>query len=194
MSWPDTPMRTATDILRKVSTRWAPPEQITCSEWADRYRILSEASAEPGRWRTARAPYLREILDSFSDPAVREVWWMKSAQVGATEALNNAVGYYIHKDPGSILFLHPTVEMGQSFSKDRLQPMFRDCPALAELVAENKSRDSGNTITHTRRSPADLWISPAPIVLRVWLVGQSGLCCATRSTDILPQLAPRAIR
>mgnify|MGYP002509026688 CR=1 FL=1 len=35
---------------------------MTVSEWADEYRRLSsESSAEPGRWRTSKAPYQREI-------------------------------------------------------------------------------------------------------------------------------------
>jgi phage terminase large subunit GpA-like protein len=39
-----------------------PDPLLTVSEWADRYRVLSQrASSEPGRWRTERTPYLREI-------------------------------------------------------------------------------------------------------------------------------------
>jgi phage terminase large subunit GpA-like protein len=37
-----------------------PDPLLTVSEWADRYRVLSQrASSEPGRWRTERTPYLR---------------------------------------------------------------------------------------------------------------------------------------
>ena len=35
------------------------------SQWADEYRFLSsEASAEPGKWHTDRAPYQREMMDA----------------------------------------------------------------------------------------------------------------------------------
>ena len=45
----------------------------------------SRASAEPGRYRTARTPYMREIMDRLSpgDP-IQRVVFMKAAQVGAT--------------------------------------------------------------------------------------------------------------
>ena len=34
-----------------------PDPLLTVSEWADRYRVLSQrASSEPGRWRTERTP------------------------------------------------------------------------------------------------------------------------------------------
>jgi phage terminase large subunit GpA-like protein len=34
-----------------------PDPLLTVSQWADRYRVLSQrASSEPGRWRTGRTP------------------------------------------------------------------------------------------------------------------------------------------
>lgn len=57
----------------------APDPPYTVSEWADRNRFLSsKSSAEPGRWRTARTPYLREVMDCLSSySSVREVNFMK---------------------------------------------------------------------------------------------------------------------
>jgi phage terminase large subunit GpA-like protein len=121
------------------------------SQWADAKRRLSpEASAEPGRWDTARAEYQRGIMDALSDPAVNVVVVMSSAQVGKTEAVLNVTGYFIDQDPAPILVLQPTLEMGQAFSKDRLAPMLRDTPVLADKVADPRSRDSGNTLLHKR--------------------------------------------
>lgn len=132
-----------------LRTRCTPPPDLTVSEWADRYRHLSrEASAEPGRWRTSRAPYQRGILDAFSDPMTEQVVVMSSAQVGKTETVLNVIGFFVDQDPAPILTLQPTVEMGQAFSKDRLAPMLRDSPKLRGRVAPAKSRDSGNTLLH----------------------------------------------
>ena len=126
-----------------------PPKKMTVSEWADKYRVLSpEASSEPGKWDTSRAEYQRGIMDAFSDPKVYQVVWMSSAQVGKTEALLNIIGYFIHQDPSPMLLLQPTLEMAQTFSKDRLAPMLRDTPVLKGKVKDAKSRNSGNTILH----------------------------------------------
>ena len=44
-----------------------PELRYTVSEWADKHRYLSsEASAEPGQWRTSRVPYMKEIMDAMS--------------------------------------------------------------------------------------------------------------------------------
>ena len=34
--------------------------------WSDTWMLSSKAAAEPGRWRTSRTPYLREIMDCLS--------------------------------------------------------------------------------------------------------------------------------
>lgn len=87
-------------------------------------------------------------MDAISDPSVLEVWCKKSAQVGWTEILCNAVGYYIDQDPSPMLLMQPTLDMAETWSKDRLAPMLRDTPTLRGKVKDVRSRDSGNTILH----------------------------------------------
>lgn len=123
-----------------------PPPELTLSQWADTYRVLSaESSAEPGRWHTDKAPYQREIMDAIGDPHIRRVVIMCAAQLGKTELLLNILAYFMAYSPAPILVMQPTLDMGQTFSKDRLAPMLRDTPALRGLV-DVKSRYSGNTI------------------------------------------------
>jgi phage terminase large subunit GpA-like protein len=136
-------------FLTALQKLWTPPPRQTVSEWADLSRMLSsESSAEPGRWRTDKAPYQRAIMDAQSDPNIAEVVVMKSSQVGWTEILNNTIGFYIAREPAPILLVQPTLEMAEAWSKDRFAPMIRDTPELSELVADPKSRGSGNTLLH----------------------------------------------
>lgn len=134
-------------LFRSILKCLEPPPDLKLSEWADRYRMLSsEASAEPGRWRTSKAPYQREIMDTITDMRVRKVVVMSAAQVGKTDAMVlNPIGYYIHYDPSPIMVIQPTIQMAESFSKERLSPMIRDTPVLAERI-NDKARNSGNTI------------------------------------------------
>ncbi len=121
---------------------------MTVSEWADAERYLSsEASAEPGKWYTDRAPYQRGIMDSINDPSVHTIVYMASAQVGKTEIINNMAGFHIAEDPCPMLLLQPTVKMAETWSKDRLVPMVRDTPCLSDKI-KIKSKDSGNSILH----------------------------------------------
>lgn len=130
----------------------APDPAQTVSQWADRHRILSSrAASEAGPYRTQRTPFMREIMDSLSprNPA-RRVVFMKSAQVGATEAGNNWIGFCIHRAPGPFLAVQPTTDLAKRLSQQRIDPLIDESPVLRDLVAPNRSRDSGNTILGKR--------------------------------------------
>jgi phage terminase large subunit GpA-like protein len=133
--------------IAKAVAAMRPPDNLTVSQWAEKYRRLSpESSAETGLWRTSRTPYLREPMDSFTDPKVRHIVMVAASQVGKSEFMNNAIGYIIDQDPGSILMIHPTTVDAKEYSKLRIAPMIRDCPRLRRKVSDPKSRDSNNTI------------------------------------------------
>jgi len=82
-------------VRNALTTSLRPDPELTISQWSDQHRILSRVSAgEPGRWRTLRTPFLREIMDclSPSSPYSRVVF-MKTAQIGGSEVLLNMLGY-----------------------------------------------------------------------------------------------------
>jgi phage terminase large subunit GpA-like protein len=138
----------AEDILRTWRRGMRPDPDLTVSEWADKHRKLSSrAAAEPGQYRTARTPYLRAIMDALSPghPAQR-ISFMKAAQVGATEAGNNWIGFVIHHAPGPMLAVLPTVEMAKRTSRGRIDPLIEESPALKERVSPARSRDAGNSM------------------------------------------------
>ena len=138
----------ALDIERAWREGLVPDPLLSVSEWSDRHRMLSsKASSEPGRWRTSRTPYLKEIMDCLSPTSpVERVVFMKAAQLGATEMGSNWIGYVIHHAPGPMMAVWPTVEMAKRNSKQRIDPLIEESPILKELIAPARSRDSGNTI------------------------------------------------
>jgi phage terminase large subunit GpA-like protein len=149
----------AEDLSRAWREGLLPDPALTVSEWADRHRVLSpRASAEPGRYRTDRTPYMRAIMDALSPthPA-RRVVVMKSAQVGFTESGNCWIGYIIHHAPGPMLAVQPTVELAKRFSRQRIDPLINESPVLRERVKPARSRDAGNTVL-SKEFPAGLLV------------------------------------
>jgi phage terminase large subunit GpA-like protein len=169
--------KTYSQMIRTVISAWMPPPELTVSQWADQNRRLSpEASSEPGRWVTDRAPYQRGMMDAVNEPGVSEVVYMTSSQIGKTEILNNILGYFTHQDPSPMLMIQPTLDMAETWSKDRLAPMIRDTEVLTALFKDPKSRDSNNTLLHKKfagghitmagaNSPSSLASRPIRIVL-----------------------------
>jgi len=157
--------------LQKSIELLKPPPKQTVSEWAVTNRILSsEASAEPGKYNLGRAPFQKGWQDAISDPRIHTIIGMTSAQVGKTETfLNNPVGYFIAQDPAPILVIQPTLEMAQTWSKDRFAPMLRDSPALKDLVQDPRARSSNNTILHKTFAGGHTLLWRELVVLVLWL-------------------------
>lgn len=148
-------MKTAIELWRYVSQKGLKPLlKTSVSEWADNYRILSTGSAEPGRWKTSRAPYQKDIMDAFTQPGIHRVVAKLASQSGKSDCMNNVIGRFAHLDPCPILLIQPTVEMATDFSKTRVAPMIRDTKVLNQIFLNAKdtaqgtakTRDGNNTI------------------------------------------------
>jgi phage terminase large subunit GpA-like protein len=87
-------------------------------------------------------------MDAVTDPSVEKVVVQKGAQVGWTEIVNNAIGYFVDHDPAPLLTIQPTIEMAEAWSKERLAPMIRDTAVIRDKFNDPRSRDSGNTLRH----------------------------------------------
>lgn len=77
-------MKTAKELWQYVSKMGLKPlPKTSVSQWADDYRMLSQGlSAEPGRWKTSRAPYQKDIMDAFTQPGINRVVVKSASQVG----------------------------------------------------------------------------------------------------------------
>lgn len=130
------------------AAHFAPPPRLTCAEWADERRVLSsESSSAAGQWYSL--PFQREIMDTIGGRHYRRVVVMMPSQVsGKTECcVLNPIGYLVDLAPGPMLAIEPTLEMARALSKDRIDPMFRDSPALrGRRRAATGRREADSTI------------------------------------------------
>jgi len=118
-----------------VIDRLRPRDNLTVSQWCDRYRYLdSKFSAEPGKWDTNRVPYMREVLDAFADPTVGSIVWLKCARVGGTEFLNNCLAYSVDARPMPILYVLPKeTDVRDEFS-GRIRSIFQNSEELTKHI------------------------------------------------------------
>lgn len=118
-----------------------PPENLTVSEWADNYRILSEKDSDsPGRWRTRKTPYLKEVMNSLNEPLYVDITFVGGSQLGKTVMEQNMIAYIIDQDPGPMAVVYPTDKLAEFTSENRLKPMIKLCERLEEKFIENESQ------------------------------------------------------
>lgn len=124
-----------------------PKSHLTLSQWADKHRWLSADTGNGGRWRTDTVPYLRRPMDAITDPLVRKVTMMKSARIGATQAIViNTMFYCVDQDPCAIIVGLPTIDDALKFSSKLLQPAIDDTTVVAEKIAVARSRKRRSTM------------------------------------------------
>ena len=132
----DLPKQTM-DMLARCAATLKPPPELTLSEWADRYRVLSaESSAEPGTVAHRQGSVPAGDHGRHRRPAYPQGGHHERGpdRKDGCPLSSNPLGYYMDYAPAPILVMQPTLDMGQTFSKDRLAPMIRDTPELRDKV------------------------------------------------------------
>lgn len=126
---------------------WSPPEKLSPSAWAERYRVLHPSvAAEAGPWRNGRTPYLRGLMDAFEEPGVEEVVFLKCVQIGGSEALRNVIGYWVDQDPGPCLIVMPDEQSAREAMTERIKPLLEESPALARHMSKRAWDNKATTI------------------------------------------------
>ena len=164
--------QTLRDAIKESLKIFTPPERITVSEWADRYRSLSkEETSRPGMWDTSSVPYMKKIMDCFSEETIREIVFLKSTQIGGSEALINMLGYIIDQQPSRIYYVLPDDDLCIKFSENRLKRMFLSNREVFKGKVDLKSEakfikfNGGFAAIASARSPSELASWSVPVVL-----------------------------
>jgi len=166
--------RTATKIdygawSKAERDAWRLPVVPTVSGWADASRVLDEkTSSESGQWSTDKTPYLRDIMDAFTDPEVEEITVQKVPQSGGSESIYNMIGYCICEDPGPAMLVMPRDDDCEDVVYNRLVPMVNASPAILshttgriwDLSGKELVFDRMNLYLAGANSPADLKKTP----------------------------------
>lgn len=139
--WQRSRKKTANLFKRVIQRTLAKPEELTVSQWAEKYRILDDSSNLSGRWSNDVTPYLIGIMDTINDDYVREIYFCKGSQVGGTEVLINMLMYIIDKAPAPTMIVYPSDDLAADISKERLIPAFRLVPQIKAAFLENQSKE-----------------------------------------------------
>ncbi|ARO22934.1 phage terminase large subunit GpA protein [Rhizobium sp. TAL182] len=141
--------RVGYDVMAQVLT---PPPEVDYLGWAERNIVFSEReSPYPGPYNRNLFAYFDEVLRALSpDDPCRVVTIAKSAQIGGTVVANIFTGGSIEMDPGDFLYVHPTENNAQRWSKMKLAPMLRNTTSLAKLFPM-KNRDGLDSVLYKER-------------------------------------------
>ncbi|MFR6217979.1 MAG: phage terminase large subunit family protein, partial [Enterocloster bolteae] len=136
-----TRIKTANLFKRVVHNILQKTEELTVSQWAEKYRVLDESSNISGRWSNDVTPYLIGIMNTLNDDYIREVYLCKGSQLGGTEVMINMLMYIIDRSPAPTMIVYPSDDLAKDVSNDKLKPAFRLATQIKRLFLENSSKE-----------------------------------------------------
>ena len=136
----------AQTINAALAKAFAPRKEITVSDWSDKNIVLSrKTSPEPGPWRTARNPILREPMDCLSARShIHEVVLKFPVQMGKSEVGRNAIGYWMVESPAPIMACFPAEVSMNKWINQKLNPMLEDSPVISSVLVSTNTRNAAN--------------------------------------------------
>lgn len=127
-------VRTAAEAIR-------PPERLTVSTAAEKYRHLRNPGSYSGPWLNRTTPYLVEPMDTLSS-GKKGMVFCGSSQAGKTDMFLNWMGYTAKCDPSDLMLIEASQERANDFSKRRIDRLHRHSPAIGALLLPLKSDDT----------------------------------------------------
>lgn len=131
------------DLVLDISEVLRPPERLTPSEAAARYRHLNNPGSYVGPWRNEPTQYMVEPIDMLTNREYGAVVFVGPAQSGKTDSLLlNPVLYGAVCDPMDMLIYQTSQTMAADFSRRRIDRMIRQNDCLSSRLMGGASSDT----------------------------------------------------
>lgn len=146
------------DILLELIDMIRPPERVTVSQSATRYRKVYSPGAPSGDWSNELTPYMVEPMDSTLSRELKGVVFVGPAQSGKTDSLIlNTVAHTVRVDPMDAMILCPSQKAARDFSIRRIDRLHQHSPEVGKMLL--KDRDADNTFDKMYKTGMILTIS-----------------------------------
>lgn len=131
------------EIVKASAEGVRPPERLTVSQAAARYRVLNNPGAYVGPWLNETTPYLVEPMDVLTSEDYTGMVFCGPAQAGKTDMALNWVTHTVTCDPMDMMLVEPAQHRARDFSMRRLTRLHEHSPEVGRRLLAD--RDSDNT-------------------------------------------------
>lgn len=119
-----------------------PPERLTVSQAAAKYRHLHNPGSYIGLWPNEKTPYLVEPMDTLQSLDYTGLVFAGPARTGKSDMLFNWLTYTSICDPADMIVYHMTEKVAREWSKGDLAKMLRHSPKVRETLLQGRQNDN----------------------------------------------------
>lgn len=167
-------MNTLEALIVESAAAARPPERLTVSEAAAKYRKINNPGAYVGPWKNETTPYLVEPQNELQNLSFNGMIFAGPAQTGKTDMALNWAGYSAICDPADMMIIQTSNVTARDFSMRRIDRLHRHSPEIGDKLVPGKGADntfdkhyrSGMLLTLSWPTINELSGKPIP---RLWL-------------------------
>jgi len=167
-------MNTLESLIVDSAAAARPPERLTVSQAAEKYRQINNPGAYVGPWENDTTPYLVEPMNELQSLLYDSMVFAGPAQCGKTDMALNWIGYSAVSDPADMMVIQTSNVTARDFSMRRIDRLHRHSRAIGEKLVPGKAADntfdkhyrSGMLLTLSWPTINELSGKPIP---RLWL-------------------------
>jgi phage terminase large subunit GpA-like protein len=174
-----------TDGERRVFKR---KEKLTVWQHAEKTRVITDGNIK-GPWRNNVTPYTVGPMHCWTMPSIRKIFLLWAPQTAKTQVAFNCMCYSIEHDGMSIMYVMPDEKVAKRISRRRITPMFKNSPAMRELLSPRF--DDTTTLAINFTNGADLMMAWATSAAE--LSSESVPILILDERDKFPNMAGREI-
>lgn len=145
------------EIVLATAEGVRPPERLTVSQSAEKYRRLNNRGSYVGPWKNSFTPYLIEPQDVLTSLGHTGMIFVGPAQCGKTEIYLNWHTYTVRVDPADLMLVQTSLNTASDFSKRRVDRLHRDSPEVGSRLVVGRNYD--NTFDKRYQSGAMITLS-----------------------------------
>lgn len=134
--------QTLEEIVLETAEMVRPPERLTVSQAAEKYRVLNNPGSYVGPWRNDKTPYLIEPMDELTNHSFEAVIFVGPAQTGKTDMVLNWLTHTALCDPADTMIIEKSQATARDFAKRRVERLFRHTEAVGERVVPGRQNQN----------------------------------------------------
>jgi phage terminase large subunit GpA-like protein len=130
--------QTIEQMLLSTASAIRPPERMSVSEAAEKYRKINNPGSYVGNWVNDTAPYLNEIMDELQSTDYTGVIFAGPARCGKSDIFFNWLEYTAICDPADMMVVHMKQAVARDWSIGDLRKVVRANPDLAKTIVPGR--------------------------------------------------------
>ena len=129
-------------MVLSASEAVRPPERLSVSEAAEKYRFINNPGSYVGPLRMSTTPYLREPMDVLTSTDFTGMIFAGPAQCAKSDMASSWLTYSVVCDPADFMHIDKSQSSARDWHQRRNEKLFRDTTAVRERMMPGKHNSS----------------------------------------------------